>query len=94
MTLRASGRIFPGFTLVGSGGGTDNEIITGITINPGLNTIAHTLGVTPLTVAMYDSTGQIMVLQWSFSTSNPTTEVAGSFVCFHVIQSITSPFTS
>ena len=79
MTTRASGRIFPGFTLVGSGGGgggTTNKIETGVTILAGPQVITMTLGVRPDTATFFDSNGQVLILVWKQSITNPTSEIS------------------
>jgi len=78
MTLRASGRIFPGFTLVGSGGGgggTTNEILTAQALIAGDTDIAHTLGVEPTVVMFNDTDGKTMVLDWVAKVGSETTVI-------------------
>lgn len=59
----------------GSGGGTTNSILTAQTINNGVTTITHTLGAQPETVTFFRSTGEILVLQWTPTSGNETTQI-------------------
>jgi hypothetical protein len=69
-------RIAQGITVSGGGGGgTTSQFLTGQTVNNGITTISHTLGVAPKTVLFFRSTGEALILQWQPNGANPTTQI-------------------